>query len=66
MQIGSYHGEEFLSVTHVYGGPVSSALIEELAYYGITYVLAYGLAGGLGTKPLKMGDFVEVLLPELG
>jgi uridine phosphorylase len=35
-------------------------LIEELAYYGITYVLAYGLAGGLGTKPLKMGDFYIV------
>jgi len=32
VQIGSCHGEEFLSITHVYGGPVSSALIEELAY----------------------------------
>ena len=60
VQIGSYHGVEFLSITHVYGGPVSSALIEELAYYGITHVLAYGLAGGLGTKPLKMGDFYLV------
>jgi uridine phosphorylase len=56
VQICRYYGEEFLSIAHVYGGPVSSALIEELAYYGITYVLAYGLAGGLGTKPLKMGD----------
>ena len=60
VQICSYHGEGFLSITHVYGGPVSSALIEELAYYGITHVLAYGLAGGLGTKPLKMGDFYLV------
>ncbi len=60
VQIGSYDGEEFLSIAHVYGGPVSSALIEELAYYGITHVLAYGLAGGLGTKPLKMGDFYLV------
>jgi hypothetical protein len=32
VQICSYHGEEFLSITPVYGGPVSSALIEELAY----------------------------------
>ena len=47
---------QFLSIFHVYGGPVSSALIEELNYYGIKYVLAYGLAGGLGTKDLKMGD----------
>ena len=51
---------EFLSLAHVYGGPVSSALIEELAYYGIEYALAYGLAGGLGTKNLKMGDFYIV------
>ena len=60
VQICSYHGEGFLSITHVYGGPVSSALIEELAYYGIAFVLAYGLAGGLGTKPLKLGDFYIV------
>lgn len=52
------HGDaEFLSITHVYGGPVSAALIEELAYYGIAVVLAYGLAGGLGRTPQKMGDF---------
>jgi uridine phosphorylase len=51
---------EFLSITHVYGGPVSSALMEELAYYEIKYVLAYGLAGGLGTKNQKMGDFYIV------
>jgi uridine phosphorylase len=57
VQLCCHHSTEFLSITHVYGGPVSSALIEELAYYGITCVLAYGLAGGLGTKPLKMGDF---------
>jgi uridine phosphorylase len=60
VQICRYRAEEFLSISHVYGGPVSSALIEELAYYGITDVLAYGLAGGLGTKPLKMGDFYIV------
>lgn len=46
-----------MSLVHVYGGPVSAAMIEELAYYGIEYVLAYGLAGGLGTKNLRMGDF---------
>jgi uridine phosphorylase len=51
---------EFLSIAHVYGGPVSSALIEELAYYGIEHVLAYGLAGGLGTKDLEMGSFYLV------
>ena len=60
VQICLHRGEEFLSITHVYGGPVSAALIEELAYYGINYVLAYGLAGGLGTKPLKIGDFYIV------
>jgi uridine phosphorylase len=57
VQICRHNEAEFLSVTHVYGGPVSSALIEELAYYGIKYVLAYGLAGGLGTKSLRMGNF---------
>lgn len=56
----SHNGIEFLSISHVYGGPVSSALIEELAYYKIKYVLAYGLAGGLETRNLKMGDFYIV------
>lgn len=60
VQICHHNRMEFLSITHVYGGPVSSALIEELAYYGIKYVLAYGLAGGLGTENLKMGDFYLV------
>src|SRR5215510_3867716 len=60
VQICHHNDVEFLSITHVYGGPVSAALIEELAYYEIKYVLAYGLAGGLGTKNLKMGDFYLV------
>ena len=60
MQICRHNAAEFLSIVHVYGGPVSAALIEELAYYGIQYVLAYGLAGGLGTKSQKMGDFYLV------
>lgn len=50
----------FLSLYHVYGGPVSASTVEEMAYYGIEYILAYGLAGGLGTKGLKMGDFYLV------
>lgn len=53
----SHGGREFLSLAHVYGGPVSSSTAEELAYYGIELVLAYGLAGGLGTGDLGMGDF---------
>jgi uridine phosphorylase len=60
VQICNHDGVAFLSMAHVYGGPVSSALIEDLAFYGIKYVLAYGLAGGLGTKNLKMGDFYLV------
>jgi putative phosphoesterase len=60
VQICSHNDMTFLSISHVYGGPVSSALIEELSYYEIKYVLAYGLAGGLGTKNLKMGDFYIV------
>lgn len=55
VQISQHGNFKFLSIYHVYGGPVSAALIEELGYYGIKYVLAYGLAGGLGTKGLKMG-----------
>ncbi len=60
VQICHHDGLSFLSMVHVYGGPVSSALIEELAFYGIKYALAYGLAGGLGTKNQKMGDFYIV------
>jgi uridine phosphorylase len=60
VRILSHGGHRFLSLVHVYGGPVSSATAEELAYYGIDLILAYGLAGGLGTKGLKMGDFYLV------
>lgn len=54
-----------LSLAHVYGGPVGSATVEELAYYGVETVLAYGLAGGLGVgdargQSLGMGDFYLV------
>jgi uridine phosphorylase len=56
----THGGLRFLSLAHVYGGPVSSATVEELAYYGIEVILAYGLAGGLGTKGLAMGDFYLV------
>ena len=56
----TYRGIQFLSLVHVYGGPVSSSTVEELAYYGFDYILAYGLAGGLGTKHLNMGDFYLV------
>jgi len=56
----SYNGINFLSLVHVYGGPVSATTVEELAYYNFDYILAYGLAGGLGTKNLKMGDFYMV------
>lgn len=60
VRILTHSGMRFLSLAHVYGGPVSSATVEELAYYGIDVILAYGLAGGLGTKGLKMGDFYLV------
>lgn len=56
VRILSHGGLRLLSLAHVYGGPVSSATVEELAYYGIDVILAYGLAGGLGTRDLKMGD----------
>ena len=46
-----------MSLEHVYGGPVSSSTVEELAYYGFDFILAYGLAGGLGTQGLGMSDF---------
>lgn len=55
-----HRGQRFLSLAHVYGGPVSSATVEELAYYGIDTILAYGLAGGLGTRDVAMGDFYLV------
>lgn len=60
VRILTHDGRRFLSLAHVYGGPVSSATVEELAYYGVDIILAYGLAGGLGTKDLAMGDFYLV------
>lgn len=60
VRIIEHEGRRLLSLAHVYGGPVSSATVEELAYYGIEAILAYGLAGGLGSKGLGMGDFYLV------
>ena len=60
VRVLEHDGRRYLSLAHVYGGPVSSATVEELAYYGIEVILAYGLAGGLGTKGLGMGDFYLV------
>jgi uridine phosphorylase len=58
-------GLRLLSPAHVYGGPVASATVEELAWYGVGHVLAYGLAGALGVgdatgAPLEMGDVYVV------
>lgn len=39
---------------------MASATVEELAYYGIQYILAYGLAGGLGSAGLTMGSYYIV------
>jgi uridine phosphorylase len=60
VEICQFRDIPFHSLTHVYGGPVSVATIEELAYYEIQYVLAHGLAGGFGTRNLKMGDYYIV------
>jgi len=68
VQICEHNGVRFLSLSHVYGCTVGASTIEELAYYGIKYVLAYGLAGGLGTKDLKIGDayLIETAYPREG
>lgn len=39
----SHRGVDFVSLVHVYGGPVSASTVEELAYFGFDYLLAYGL-----------------------
>lgn len=65
VRILSHGGHRFLSLAHVYGGPVASATVEELAFYGFDVVLAYGLAGGLNMgsaagRPLGMGSYYLV------
>lgn len=65
VRIVTHGGLPVLSLSHVYGGPVASATVEELAWYGIEHVLAYGLAGGLGVgaatgETLGMGAFYLV------
>jgi uridine phosphorylase len=60
VQVCTHNGIKFLSISHIYGGAPSSALVEDLAYYGIKYILAYGFAGGLGTKGVKGGDLYLV------
>ncbi|MCH9812145.1 hypothetical protein K0U07_05240 [bacterium] len=59
VKIATFGDRKFLCLYHIYGGSVSSALIEELAYYGIEYILAYGLAGGVdATKVCGSDAFV--------
>lgn len=60
VQVCTHNGIKFLSISHIYGGAPSSAVVEDLAYYGIKYILAYGFAGGLGTKGVKKGDLYLV------
>jgi len=60
VQVCRHNGIKFLSISHIYGGAPSSAVVEDLAYYGIKYILAYGFAGGLGTKGVKKGDLYLV------
>ena len=60
VEICEFNGVRFLHIFHIYGGPVSASIIEELEYYGIKIVLAYGLAGGLGTFKQDLGDFYLV------
>jgi uridine phosphorylase len=60
VQVCTYNGIKFLSISHIYGGSPSSALIEDLAYYGIEYILAYGFAGGLKVDGVKCGDLYLV------
>lgn len=59
VEICTFNDIKFLSIVHIYGGVVSSALIEELAYYGIDTILSYGLAGGIG-KNCLVGDYYIV------
>ncbi len=65
VRLVSHGGLTVLSLAHVYGGPVAAATVEELAWYGVDFVLAYGLAGGLGIgaaggQTLGMGAFYMV------
>lgn len=60
VQVCTHNCIKFLSISHIYGGAPSSAVVEDLAYYGIKYILAYGFAGGLGTKGVKKGDLYLV------
>jgi len=59
VEICSCNDIKFLSIVHVYGGVVASALLEELAYYGFDVVLAYGLAGCINTQ-YSVGDYYVV------
>jgi uridine phosphorylase len=60
VHVCTHNGIKFLSISHIYGGAPSSAVVEDLAYYGIKYILAYGFAGGLGTKGVQKGDLYLV------
>ncbi len=65
VEVCEYRDHRFLNLSHVYGGPVSAAVIEELAFYGIQVILAYGLAGAIDSH-LKMGDYYLIESARVG
>jgi uridine phosphorylase len=51
-------GFTFIVLSEIYGGPVGSATLEDLHYYGINKVYAFGFAGALNNK-FKIGENVH-------
>ncbi len=55
--IGRVADRRIIALECLFGGPVSAAIIEELAYYGIKTVVGYGFAGAL-SRNIPIGKVV--------
>ena len=65
--ICEFDGKKFLVLHEIYGGPVTTALVEELHYYGIKKIIGLGYVGSM-LPELKIGTNIKInkSLIELG
>jgi len=65
--ICEFDGKQFLVLYEIYGGPVTTSLVEELKYYGVNRIIGLGYAGSFNLNfPIATNFQVKLSLAEDG